>query len=1036
MLMIRYFSISSLFIFFLFNFTYSQTLNEQSTDLQKQYAYCLKLMGDEQYQLAIKSFQKLLSDYPDFQLPYRNIVEAYIFLDDLINAQTYFQSLKNRDPQNPYVYYALARIDFHKGENQQAIDKLKTCISLDPSFPEAYGPYGGLPEIYKASDDLNSGENYFNQLIKDIPNNPYAYYGLGRIYVKKGNWDKALQFYKKSIELDSSLIYAFHASLFIYSIRSEYKEAMNSCKKLLNLSKKENDLEMVAYALLRLGGFYFLGGNFEEALNYLNQSYEIASAIGAKRREGMALTNIGTLYATIGKKDKALEYFQQSLSLLKRTEAFRTEIRTLYNIGLIHKDLQQYPEAFDFFNKALTLAKNRGYKLENCMVLTGLAETYNNLENHELALTKYLEALEVVKEIEDKAKQGYILTKLGDLYYKRNDYQTAINYQFKALHLGIKIHDAQIIWGASTALGAAFQETSENQKAISYFSKAIAIYDSIRKNINIESLTSGFLEDEYEVYPSLIQLLGKEQKFEEAFVFTERYKANSLLKVLAKGQFLISELLPDSIRFSLLEIENQLQNTHLELSQEVSKTDQDKEKILYLDQQVAALEIEKSSIIKSIKKNYSPYYQITSAEPVSLKELQNSILKPDQLIVEFVVGAHQTSLFAIGQDTLIYINIPLPKDKLKGMLIGLSPIFRSLASENNMQSNEIFTSNQADFEIAPSYVLYKTIFKEIQPLIGNYKELLIIPDDFLYYLPFEMLVTDTSAIQNRYDFQNTNFLLEKINISYLQSASLLDPRLKIRKSPSRSLLAFGNPAFQSNEQKSGKSRNVFFPLPNSEKEVKNISNLVGGSPQVFVGKNASEKIFKEEASNYRIIHLASHFEINDYDPLYSRVVFSQKENSGEDGYLQTYEVFDLHLNADLVVLSACNTALGKLSKGEGIIGMSRAFLYAGVPSMVVSLWNVEDEATSVIMGYFYKYIKQGMDKNKALRFAKLDYLKNVSSIKKDPFYWAPFVLFGNPEPILLQDQTDYLKILFYFSILAVFVSILFIFRNRILKRYD
>ena len=1029
--MIRFFSVLISIIFLTLIHIHSQTLDRQTTDLQKQYGYYLKLMGEEQYQLAIKGFQKLLSDYPEFQLPYRNIVEAYIFLGDLVSAQSYFQSLKDKDPQNPYPYYALARIDFQKGENHQAIEKLKKCISLDPTFPEAYGPFGGLPEIYKAINDLNAGEDYFKQLINQYPNNPYPYYGLGRIYVKGGSWDNALQFYNKSLEIDSSVAYDYHASLFVYSVKGEYKLALKYGRKLLRISQRQNDLEMVAYALLNIGGFYFLGGNFEKALSYFNQSYEISSAIGAKRREGMALTNIGTLYATLGKKNKALEYFQESLDLLKKTEAFRTEIRTLYNIGLIHKDLQQYSEAFGFFNKALTLAEDQGYKLENCMVLTGFAETYNKLEKYEFALTKYLKAFEVAKEIKDKAKQGYILTKLGDLYYERDDFQTAINYQSKALHLGFEIHDAQIIWGTNTGLGAAYQKINEDQKAVYYFSKAIAIYDSIRKNINIESLTSGFLEDEYEVYPSLIQLLGNDQQVEEAFAFTEKYKANTLLKVLAKGQFLISGLLPDSIRFSLLEIENHLQNIHSELSGELSKGDQDKEKILNLDQQVAALEIEKSSIIKSIEKNYNPYYQITSSEPVSLEELQSNFLKPNQLLIEFVVGTHQTSVFAIGKDTLIYKSIMLSREKLKKMFVNLSSVFQSLTTDDRKQANDIFTSIQADFEIPPSYALYETLFKQIQPMIDHYKELIIIPDDFLYYLPFEMLVTDTSSIQNRYDFQNAHFLIERTNISYLQSASLLNPRLRIHKKPSGSLLAFGNPTFNStDEQKPDNSRNTLLPLPNSEKEVKNISHLIGGSPHVFIGQNATEKIFKEEASDYKIIHLASHFEINDYDPLYSRVAFSQKNDSVEDGYLQTYEVFDLHLNADLVVLSACNTALGKLSKGEGIIGMSRAFLYAGVPSMVVSLWNVEDEATSLIMGYFYKNLKQGMEKSEALRFAKLDYLKSVKTTKKDPFFWAPFVLFGDLTPIKIQDNTNYFNLVIYLAILMVVVSSLFIFKKR------
>ena len=1036
--MIRYLFVSIITIFIFSHYIFAESQTELSSDLQKRYAYCLKLMGEDQYKLAIKGFQKLLMDYPQFHLPYRKIVEAYIYQGDLENAVKYFQMLLKDDPQNPYIYYALSRIDFYNNDFDEAIKKLQKCISINPLVAEAYGPNGGLPEIYQAAEELGEGEDYFNQLIKQLPDNPLVHYGLGRIYFKKGLWNRALKLYQKSIEMDSSLTYAYHASTFIYYNQGKYGKALNYTKKLLNLSQLENDLEMTAYALLHIGRFCFLVGNFEKSLSYFTQSFELASAIGAKKREGMALTNIGTLHATVGNKTKALEYFQQSLILLRKTKASRTEIRTLYNIGLIHKDLQQYKDAFSFFNQALQLANEKAYKIENCMILTGLAETYNKLEKLDTAFKKYKEALMIADDVNDKAEQGYILKKLGDLFFKQKNYQSAIEYHSKALDLGNEIQDVQIIWGANTALGAAFNKMGETQKAINHFSKAIAVYDSVRKNLNIESIATGFLEDEYEVYPSIIQLLANKHEFERAFNLVENYKAKTLLKILAKGHFLISELLPDSIRIFLLEIKNELENAHQEFSDELLKKDQEKDKIIKLDQQITALEIQQSSIISSIKKNYNSYYNITSSEPLSMNQLQTDILKPGQLLIEFVVGSHQTSLFAIGSDTLVYNNIPITRDDLKEMLANLSPVFRSLTSDDINGKDNIFSSTQADFAVPPAFILYETLLKPLESIIDQSQELIIIPDDFLYYLPFEMLVMDTTAIQNRYDFQNADFLIKKINISYLQSASLLDPVLRGKRRPSRSLLAFGNPTFESpqpprqdNQKITNSRERHFLPLPDAENEVKTISNLIGGSPEVYIGANASEKIFKEQADKYRIIHLASHFEMNDYDPLYSKVVFSRSKDSREDGYLQTYEVFDLKLNADLVVLSACNTALGKLSKGEGLIGISRAFLYAGVPSMLVSLWNVEDKATSLIMENFYKYLKQGMSKNEALRFAKLDYLKNADQDHKDPFFWAPFVLFGNSDPISLDSDTNHLTILFYSAIFVAIIFAVVVFRFRL-----
>jgi hypothetical protein len=184
-------------------------------------------------------------------------------------------------------------------------------------------------------------------------------------------------------------------------------------------------------------------------------------------------------------------------------------------------------------------------------------------------------------------------------------------------------------------------------------------------------------------------------------------------------------------------------------------------------------------------------------------------------------------------------------------------------------------------------------------------------------------------------------------------------------------------------------------------EAARVAQAIAGS-RAYVGRQATERAFKSEGGDYRVLHFATHFLSDDRQPLYSRIVLSQQDEDEEDGYLQTYEIFNTHLNADLVVLSACNTGLGKLSKGEGLVGISRAFLYPGVPSLVVSLWSVDDEATSELMESFYHYVRSGMNKRQALRRAKLDYLEAATDRGRDPFFWAPFILVGDGSLIRLS----------------------------------
>lgn len=1024
----------------------ARAVEKQADTIQDRYAQCLKLMGEEKLELAIQELQNLLSDYPGFQLPYRKLVEAYIFLGNLEQASRYFQHLQKKDPTNPYPYYALARINFKKEEYEQALQKLKRCISLNPHFAESYGPFGGLPDVYKAMHQLQDGEAFFKKLIETQPGNPYAYYGLARIYVKQYRWDSAIEMLTKSIEKDSTLEYPYHLSVFVYEVTGQFQAAFANSLKLRKTAIQNNDLEMVAYSMLKIGGIYFLIGNYRKALSFFIKSLKLASEIGAKRREGMALTSIGAVYATLGKLKKAQEYFIASLDLLHKTGAFRTEIISINNIGLSHKDLKNYPEALKFFKRAATLAEEKGYKTLMTSILLGTAETYFALKKYDQSLANYRKALSVSREVEDKIFEGSILARLGDQYYETGNLKNATEYFLQALKLSRETRDMQTSWEAHSGLGASYQKCGKEKLALYHYGKAIAIFDSVRNNLDIESLAGGFLEDRYEVYPSIIQLLAQENKSEEAFDYAEKYKAKNLLRILTKGQLLFSDILPDSIRFQLVEIRSRIEDARAALADELSGHGRKDEKILLLDQQVTDLELKQAAIINSVSKDYREYYQLTSAKPLGIKDVQTRVLEPGELLLEFVVGSESTSLFAVSPDTLYYFNIDITKENLQQELSNVSAIFRHLTAAESEPESYIYNADQADFSIPPAFSLFKTLFGSSENILRRHTDLIIVPDDFLYYLPFEALVTDTAGLSGKYDFGNAPFLIKKFNISYSSSASLLDTALQPPRHPSRELLAIGNPDFkvksipQDTTNRTGRDFNNpddsfsvadFLPLPNAEDEVKSIARIMSdGSNAIYTGEQCKEGAFKEEAQAFRIIHLATHFIVDDQEPLYSKVVLSQPKNTKEDGFLQTYEIFGLRLNADLVVLSACNTAMGKLSRGEGMIGASRAFLYAGVPSMVVSMWNVDDQATSIIMKNFYKYLRKGMKKSRSLRMAKLDYLNTTSVAGKDPFYWSPFVLMGDTSPVPVATVDESSKTILYAVLVLIILGAFIIFRQK------
>ncbi|MFQ5675080.1 MAG: CHAT domain-containing protein, partial [bacterium] len=619
--------------------------------------------------------------------------------------------------------------------------------------------------------------------------------------------------------------------------------------------------------------------------------------------------------------------------------------------------------------------------------------------------------------IEDKAQQGFILRNIGGLYQQLGENALALDNLFQALKIGIATKDIQVQWETEAALGSAYRKQGNREAAIRHYSNAIATYDSVRNNLDIESLKNNFLEDKYQAFPSIVQLLAQQGDIEEAFTFAEKYKAKNLLDILSQGN-IFKDLLADTLQLELQKITEQQEEAHRRLSLELEKTNQ--ATTLSLEQQITDLELQQAAILAGLREKHPDYYRLTSPDILTPERIRSNFLDDGQALLEYIVGDARLSVFLMTRDTLLYMQLAAGRDQIEQKLTELSPIF---ASKNKARGpSEIIVNPQAvDFTIPPAHRLYELLIKPIEPAMNQVTDLIIVPDDLLFYLPFEMLVSDTNGAETRYDFENAEFLLEKYSISYLSSASVLDPGLQRVRTASKGLLAMGNPDFghraetlastelvASKEGEPGRfeTDETLPPLPSSEAEVRAIGDVLSGANRIFSGIAATEDNFRKEAGKYRILHLATHFLSNDNQPLYSKIALTQEDKAETDGYLQTYEVFNLDLNADLAVLSACNTGLGKLHKGQGLIGISRAFTFAGVPSLVVSLWNVDDESTSIIMRNFYQNLKDGLNKKQSLRLAKLSYLKSVQASRLDPFYWAPFILLGDASPIQFPKQSS------------------------------
>ncbi len=949
---------------------------------------------------ALTAFKKAISDDPGFTPALIRAAETFLLLNQMKQAEAYFDSLTTSLSGEATLWYAKARLAFTLKSYQNAANYLRQAIELDPNLDAAYGYKVGIAEVFAALGDLDSAVDYLEALRLEHPKNARIEYGLARCFTRTYNWPRAMQHVLQAIRLDPHFLLPYHTKIYIHSRKGEYKSVLETALALDSLATSQADTDMLAYAKMMLGNVYFRHGDYLRALKQLREALLLAEGSGDLNRQGACHNSIAATYAMIGKPEQSLHSFQRALRLADRSQNTVARLRALLNIGNVYLDIKDPDRALQQYNEVLGLAQANHLKFFQAQALTNIAETRAAQGENAAAQDLFMGALTQAGAIEDQALVAYILNNLASIKMKSDELGQAIELFVQAQDTGQRIGDAQIVWEAASGLGAAYQKSGEMDQAIRFFGIAVAEYENVRKTLAIQQLNNDFLEDKYQAYPSLVRLLAARGDLAQAFDYAEKYKAKMLLDFLSSRQLLWDELLPDALGERLHEVNSEIARTHSRL-----RTNETEREAKLLD-----LGIERAHLLTRIENESPRYFDLVNPKALSAAELQHAVLGPNQAVVEYIVGSQTTSVFLVTSDSVYYDEINLGREVLRDRLSQLSGLY----SPDRMSATNVRSAIAADFKISPAFCLYTSLLKPLRSHLDGVDHLVIIPDDWLHYLPFEMLITDTSGARTEYDFRNATFLVESFQISYAQSASLLAPEfLRMRGSGKKGILALGNPGSDlqlrpARPRRPGQAISDLPALPAAEVEVGCIADIFGpGTTTVLRGAAATESAFKALAPDYNILHLATHFLNNDQEPLYSNVVLARTAEENEDGNLHTYEIFNMHLNAGLAVLSACNTGGGKLFFGEGLVGIYRAFLFAGTPSLLVATWNVDDAATAKLMSGFYRHLAAGANKASALRQAKLDFLRTADNQKRDPYYWAPFVLIGNWEPMNLHGQRDF-----------------------------
>jgi CHAT domain-containing protein/tetratricopeptide (TPR) repeat protein len=926
------------------------------------------------------------------------------------------------------------------GRYDESIKTLKEAIKLNRETGNRWTEGNSLRELgvnlyLKGKPD--SAIFYWQQslkIFKDIPDTTMIGHlnGIIGIYYKNiGQPYEALSYYNQALKLvriaknerEEANILCNIANVYT-DLLAEYAKAEEIYKEALEIKLRLGQLHFAGAITANLATCHKYRGNYQEAIEHYFEALKIAKETHYRSGEATYLSNIGSIYMEVGNYQEATSYYRNALIIFQEIGEIKPEVEVLMNLGTNYFNHNKVDSAFVNYKKALDLAKKIGHKEFESEMYYYIGEAYIKQGENYKALEYYQKAFKMIEETKDLRAEGKCFTALGDVYYKLQNYTKALtNYQ-NGLDIGQKIGSPEGIWKAYYGLGKVSENIGNDEDAEKNYKYAIETIEGIRAKLQAKSLKGTFLENKIDVYYAMINLLLKMGHDEEAHQYYERSKARSFLDILSTGRINITEgISPERLKRKN-ELELELNTVQQDLVNEYSKseTEQNKKQIASLEGRLKKARQQYDELLQEIELNHPRYATLTGAtEPLSLKQIQQKVIQPGTFFIEYLVGENQTITWVIGKNSFVYEKLDLKREDLEKMVTDLLQPFR------DVKEGKIKNLANVGFDPKLAQQLYLQIFQPVEKHLQKDSHLIIVPDGILHYLPFEALVTeiekkqfDRNIIFSRYE--NAQYLVERYAISYSPSASVLNPELLKQDKSTKGrgkLLAFGNPDFGRAREElkmvkdekeedisnyyalvSRSSRGgIFDQLPKSEEEVKAIAGILKPS-LLYIGKDAKEETFKEKSDDFANIHLATHCILEETQPMYSRIVFAQDDDPTEDGFLHTYEVFNLKLNADLVTLGACETGLGKLSRGEGLIGLTRAFMYAGTPSVVVSLWSV-DESTAELMTYFYQNLKAGMRKMEALRQAKIKLLSSRGKFATEqefsfaqPYLWAPFVLIG------------------------------------------
>jgi CHAT domain-containing protein/Tol biopolymer transport system component/predicted negative regulator of RcsB-dependent stress response len=848
-------------------------------------------------------------------------------IETLHEAVKLFESLGNREK----IFSALGQL----GNVQQFAGQYQTALTTlleSIQFGEELGNEVGIAKQYRLI-----GAIYYRRL-SDNENAEEFYERALEIFNK--------QYEETGAEKDLKQVTRLTLDLgLLHERRADFPKALETYDVALEMARAAKDLVLQSEAITNKANTHWFQGSYQNAFLFQREALELARTAKSRFREEVILNTLGLIYWTLNDYERALENLEEALKICESLSGSNGKIEiasTHNNIGLIYRAQHNYKKALVHFNKALEIDLELKSEWGIAYDERNIGMTYIRMGKLQEALASLQSAAKRCRKIGDTTNLVKSLYSLGNAHRKLGKPDEANSSYSEALKVSTSANIQEIIWRSEQGLGKVALAQGNRPQAIEHFKTAIELVERMRAAIKIEEFKNGFVTNKLDLYEDMILLLLDENRNADAFSYSERSRSRNFIDLLENRNLDLGNPAANETRKKQADLRRELDV----LARKASKAEGD-EKVKAAEE-LRTIQRAYEDLLIDIKLKNPELSSFISVQPLSVQDVQ-ALLEPGVVLLEYMVAKDEVITWIVNRNSLEVARTPIKQPDLRQKI----QKYRKL-----MQSVKDFKDESAE--------LYDILYRPVVERVKDAKRIGLIPHDYLHYLSFACL------------YDGENYLIDNSPLFYVPSASVLSYSFKRRqRKKNPKVLAIGNPDL----------RNEALELPFAEREVESIK---WPFPQVDIlkGDSATEQTFVKSSAEYGIIHIASHGEFDAVNPLFSRILLARDRE--EDGNLEVEEIFKLTLNADLVVLSACQSGLGKLQKGDEMIGLSRAFTYAGTHSLLSTLWRVSDVTTAILVKHFYRNY---FDEDKAASLRKAQLL--VKRYYPHPSYWAGFVLSGD-----------------------------------------